>query len=143
MLDKFKKMACDIDNIVFFGWQEKENLNYILQNSIAGFAPYNDTFDFQMSVSNKFAEYLSHGLPIIITSSGYMKELVDKYNLGVASKNVNEIVKFVFNLSVDKKLQTKISSNAFRVYKEMFDANIIYNDMSKFLEKISKENDKK
>ena len=31
-----------------------------------------------MSVSNKFAEYLSYGLPIILTSEGYMKELIEK-----------------------------------------------------------------
>lgn len=138
-LDYFKELAHDCKNIKFLGWQEKEELNYILNNSKIGFAPYKDTFDFQMSVSNKFAEYISYGLPIVITSSGYMKELIDTYELGISSHNVDEICEFIIRLKNDEKLYKTVSKNSSKLYKDKFDADKIYKNMVKYLEKVSKE----
>lgn len=132
-----------VDNILFLGWQEKANLDYILDHSIAGFAPYNDTFDFQMSVSNKFAEYLSHSLPVVITSSGYMKQLIYENKIGFASDNVDELCNFFVNISKNEKLRNELSNNAIELYRKMFDADIIYEEMSNFLEKICKEYEEK
>ena len=138
-LDVFKKMSEGINNIEFLGWQDKINIDYILKNSKIGLAPYKDTFDFRMSVSNKYAEYLSYGLPIIITSSGYMKEITEKYNVGLASNNVEEIKKFVIKIMNDNNKYKNVSNNAKKLFNEKFDATKIYKDLVKHLEKIEKE----
>ena len=80
-MEKLKELIKDNSNVKLFGWIGKEQLNYILKNSKMGLIPYKNTFDFQMSVSNKFAECISYGLPILLTSEGYMKQLVEEYQI--------------------------------------------------------------
>ena len=138
-LEYFKELASDCKNIKFLGWRDKDELKYILNNSKIGFAPYRNTFDFQMSVSNKFAEYISYGLPLIITSSGYMEELVNENEIGISSRNVDEIYHFIIKLKNDEKLYKKLSNNSNKLYKEKFDADKIYKEMVKFLENVSEE----
>ena len=92
-----------------------------------------------MSVSNKFAEYISYGLPLVITSSGYMEELVNENEIGISSRNVDEIYHFIIKLKNDEKLYKKLSNNSNKLYKEKFDADKIYKEMVKFLENVSEE----
>lgn len=141
-LPKFKEKAKNIKNIKFLGWQDKDELNYILSNSKIGFAPYKDTFDFRMSVSNKFAEYISYGLPIIISSTGYMKELIEENKIGLSSANPKTISKYIIKVKQDEKLYKELSNNSLKLYKNNFDADVIYKEFNKYLEKIVKEYEK-
>ncbi len=138
-LEEFKNMTKGLKNIEFLGWQNKDNMQYILSNSKMGLAPYNDTFDFQMSVSNKYSEYLSYGLPIIITSSGYMKEITQQYKVGISSSSTDEICDFILKMLKYKKEYNKYSKNAEKLYEEKFDANKIYCKLVDYLEKVEKE----
>ncbi len=138
-LDLFKQISQGLKNIEFLGWQDKNNIDYILKYSKFGLAPYKDTFDFQMSVSNKYAEYLSFGLPIIITSSGYMKDITEKYNVGIASSDSKEISDYIFSMMKDSKKYNSVSLNASKLFNEKFDADKIYKDLVKHLEKLEKE----
>lgn len=138
--DKLKDMAKDVDNIILFGWTERDKLSYILQNSKVGLAPYKNTFDFQMSVSNKFSEYLSYGLPIIMTSEGYMKELLEKNKCGKASTDVNELCDFVLKIKNDEKMYKEMSENANNLYEADFVSKKIYSKLSEYLENIIEKN---
>lgn len=101
--EELKEKTKDIKNIVMTGWLEKEELNYALENMNIGFAPYNNTFDFQVNIPNKFAEYLFYGLPIIITSDGSMAEIVENNNIGIASRDIEKISEFILKLKTIKK----------------------------------------
>lgn len=133
---ELKQKASSISNIKLLGWTDRNNLSYILQNSKLGFAPYKNTFDFQMSVSNKFAEYISYGLPIIMTSEGYMKSLLEQHKCGLASQNSNELVEFVLKVKNDNDLYSIMSENAKKLYEENFKAKDIYEKLVNYLEKI-------
>ena len=138
-LEYFKSIAKNNKNIEFLGWQDKSNIDYILKNSKIGLAPYKDTFDFRMSVSNKYSEYLSYGLPIIITSSGYMKEITEKYNTGLSSDNEDKISNYIIELMNDEKKYKKTSDNSKELFNNKFDAEKIYKELTYYLEKIEKE----
>ena len=43
---ELKEKVKDVSNIKLLGWKEKEELNYILQNSKLGLAPYKNTLQF-------------------------------------------------------------------------------------------------
>lgn len=45
-----------------------------------------------MSVSNKFAEYISYGLPVILFSEGYMEKLLEDNECGIASQVLRNFV---------------------------------------------------
>ena len=114
-------------------------MKYILSNSNIGLAPYKDTFDFRMSVSNKFCEYTSYGLPILITSFGYMETIIKKYQVGLASNNVDEIRDFILKVKDDKKLFKKMSDNSMALYNKYFDADKIYPKLVKYLDDVKEE----
>lgn len=134
--EELKEKTKDIKNIVMTGWLEKEELNYALENMNIGFAPYNNTFDFQVNIPNKFAEYLFYGLPIIITSDGSMAEIVEDNNIGIASRDIEKISEFILKLKNDKEEYKKMSNRATQVYKDGFMADKVYSDLSDYLEKI-------
>lgn len=139
-LKEFKENAKNNSNIKFHGWVNKKELNIILQNSNIGLAPYKNTFDFQMSVSNKFGEYISYGLPVIITSGGYMKELVDENNCGISSQDMSEMCEFIINLKNNEEEYNQMSKNAKNLYAKNFVAEKIYKELVDYLEKIKEEN---
>jgi len=137
---EFKEKANNISNIKIHGWVDKKNLNIILQNTHIGLAPYKNTFDFQMSVSNKFGEYTSYGLPVIITSGGYMKELIEKHNCGISTQDMEKMSDFVINVKNNPDKYNEMSKNATNLYKENFVAEKIYKELADYLEKIKEEN---
>lgn len=137
--NELKKLAKDCPNIKLLGWMNRNDLNYILHNSSIGLAPYKNTFDFQMSVSNKFAEYLSYGLPIVMTVDGYMKTLLEENNCGISSQDIDKLTDFIVKLGNDKKLYKEMSDNAKKLYDEKFVANRIYSNLVDYLENIKGE----
>ena len=130
--EKFKEE----NNVKFLGWVGKKELNYILNNSKIGMAPYKNTFDFQMGISNKFAEYLSYGLPPIITAIGYMGDFAREKESGMASRSAEEISRYIMQLKEDEELYKIVSQNAKKTYEENFIAEKIYSDLVDYLEKI-------
>lgn len=137
--EELKQKTQSYGNIKLFGWVGKEIIDYVLKNSKLGFAPYKNTFDFQMSVSNKFAEYLSYGLPIILTSDGYMKSLLEQNECGISSQSVEEIYQFIMDVKNDEKIYDQMSQNAKKLYEENFVAEKIYQQLANFLENIKEE----
>lgn len=135
-----KEKCKDINNINLLGWTNRNTLSYILDNSKIGFAPYKDTFDFQMSVSNKFAEYISYGLPVIITSGGYMKELLKNNNCGFSTHNMNKMCNYIIDLKNNNYKYKEVSQNATNLYNREFIARDIYYNLVDYLENIIKEN---
>lgn len=138
-LEELKRKTKNITNIKLLGWVGKSDIDYILTNSKIGLAPYKNTFDFQMSVSNKFAEYISYGLPIVMTSQGYMGELLKKNNCGIASQDINKLCEYIVNLKKNKEKYDIISQNAKRLYEKDFVASKIYQELADYLEKICKK----
>ena len=134
--NKLHKQSENLYNLEMLGWLNKEKLHYVLKNSKIGLAPYKPTFDFQMSVSNKFAEYLSYGLPIVLTSGGYMGELVEENKCGINSNNEDEIAEYIIKISQNKDLYKQISQNSIKLYEEKFIAEKIYSDLVDYLEQL-------
>lgn len=138
-LTELKAKVEKLSNVCTLGWLGKEKLNYILKNSKLGLAPYKNTFDFQMSVSNKFAEYISYGLPVALTSEGYMKKLLYENKCGFSTQNMEEMSNFILRLKKDEKEYEKMSHNAKKLYEDKFVANKIYKELVNYLEEIKEE----
>lgn len=138
-MEKLKGLIKECSNVKFLGWVGKDKLNYILKNSKMGLAPYKNTFDFQMGVSNKFAEYISYGLPIALTSEGYMKKLIEENQCGISTQNMEEMCDFIIKLKNNHDEYKKMSNNAMNLYKEKFMAEKIYKELVDYLERIKEE----
>lgn len=138
-LTELKAKIEKLSNVCTLGWLGKEKLNYVLKNSELGLAPYKNTFDFQMSVSNKFAEYISYGLPIILTSEGYMKKLLEKYECGFSTQDMTAMCEWIIALKNNPEEYQRMSSNAMNLYEKEFIAEKIYEELVDYLEKIKEE----
>ncbi len=139
-IDKLKALVKGISNIQLLGWLNKNELRFVLKNSKIGLAPYKNTFDFQMGVSNKFAEYISFGLPIALTSEGYMKKLLEENECGYSTQDMQKMYEFIIKLKNGTEEYEKMSNNAIKLYEKSFTANKIYKDLVNYLEKIKEKN---
>lgn len=129
----------DVKNISLLGWVDNETINYVLNHSFMGFAPYKNTFDFQMGVSNKFGEYLSHSLPVIVTCEGAMENLIHEYQCGIMSMDKTRIANFILKLKKDHNSYQKLRKSAYSLYKNELDASNIYNEIAEYIEKTKGE----
>jgi glycosyltransferase involved in cell wall biosynthesis len=70
------------DNLVFLPLIPKTELVGLIQNAIISLVPLANTPILKTSSPNKLFESLAAGIPVIITTEGWMKELVEEENLG-------------------------------------------------------------
>ena len=136
--DRLKNESKNIMNFKMLNWLDKQELQYVLMNSKIGVAVYKPTFDFQMGASNKFAEYLSYGLPIILTSGGFMGELIDRFDCGISSNSIDEIINYILSLKNNEKKYKQKSQNAYELFKNKFNAKIVYSELVNYLEENGK-----
>ncbi|MCR0567869.1 glycosyltransferase family 4 protein [[Clostridium] innocuum] len=135
-LVEFKKMTENIENIKFMGWISADEIAEILSETSFGLIPYNNTFDFQMGAGNKFGEYLSYGLPLILTCEGVMETLIHEYNCGIMSMDADEIATYIVSLLKDDGKAEKASENALRLFEEQLNSATIYRNTGDYIERI-------
>ena len=111
------------DNVIIPGWIEKEQIFSLMANASLGIAPYIDSMNYRLNTPNKFGEYLSAGLPIAVSVSGEMENLLKKYDCGSYYRNAEELIKIVDLYFRDPKLTTQHSHNAKKLYEDMFNAD--------------------
>ena len=136
------KKAESLDNIKFLGWLNNDDMDYVLRNSNIGFASYKNIFNFQMNITNKFAEFLSYKLPIIVTVDGYMAKFVKENKCGIFSTDAEQISKYILQLKNNKDMYMEISQNSLQMFEKNFVAEKIYNELANHIERIGKKTKK-
>jgi glycosyltransferase involved in cell wall biosynthesis len=136
----YQDLASDCKNIIFPGWVGAAEIWTMMRMSSVGLAPYPNRKDFCASLPNKSIEYLSAGLPVVSSLKGTLESLLSNYNCGVTYVNddAESLVAALINL-YDYPEQLKIlSQNAIAIYKGMFVAEKVYEDMISYLELVCK-----
>jgi len=136
-LPELKKKTGGLSNIHFLGWVNREAIQEILSFSSLGIAPYINSENFIKNVPNKFAEYLSAKLPVLLGISGEMELLITKNNCGLKYNSAQNLADQIVFLYKNNSICKEMSDNAFALYNKEFDANIVYTDYINKLEKIS------
>lgn len=130
------KNACSgLNNISLTGWLSEDEIIYLLSLSNLGIVICNVN---TVAFPNKAFAYLSANLPIISGTSGDLKEIIEKYEIGFyyPPKNVDALVNSIRRLYEETELYKRMSENVRRVFDEMFDAEKIYEEYAKHIEKI-------
>lgn len=111
------KRTCG-DNVIFPGWIEKDMITSLLQYSNIGLAPYIDSIGYHMNTPNKFGEYLSAGLPILVSVGGVMEDLLKEYKCGYRYIDAEDLARKIKMLCF---LPTnEVHQNARALYEKMF-----------------------
>ncbi|MGS0746155.1 glycosyltransferase family 4 protein [Syntrophomonas erecta subsp. sporosyntropha] len=136
-LVSIKNKALNFRNVKFPGWVNQSKIRSLLELTSLGLAPYRESKNFTLNIPNKFAEYLSAGIPILLSINGEMNDLITKYNCGYIYNNGDELSELIYKIYSDRSLLNILSRNAVNLFKEKFEANKVYSEMSSYLEEIS------
>jgi len=141
-LTQIEKETCNLPNVLLPGWIGKLEINSLLSASSVGIAPYRTSINFTHNIPNKFGEYLSFSLPVLLGVKGNMAELVQEYHCGKLYTNAEELKQSILELYENKKIKLNMAQNAKRLYNEKFNSNIVYKGMDDFIVSRGKINNK-
>jgi glycosyltransferase involved in cell wall biosynthesis len=141
-MNYYRNLAKDCPNVVFPGWIGAADIWTLMRMSSVGLAPYRNSVGFISNLPNKPIEYMSAGLPIVTSVTGYLSQLIAEHNCGANYHNAAELVQLLGELYNNPQKLEVLSQNSFKLYQEKFTAEKIYGDMVEYLEKLvaSKKN---
>jgi glycosyltransferase involved in cell wall biosynthesis len=131
-----KSMAKDLNNVILPGFVGLPEIWTLMRMASVGLAPYKSTANFTGNLPNKVGEYLSAGLPIISSLKGTLEHLLWENKCGITYLNsdVEKLASSLFNLSSNRQEVEKMSGNAYQLFKEKFNSNIVYLNMTNHLD---------
>ena len=108
-------------------WINKDEVRALLNLSNAGLAPYNDLWDFNLSIPNKISEYLCYELPIISSLKGDSYDLIKKYNCGINYdvKNKSKFINDLKNLYLNNDFYNNLKKGAIEASNNFNDDEVI------------------
>jgi len=132
--DEFRVQAHGLANVVFTGWADSVQLDALAATAWAGLVAYRKGA--RQSLPNKLFEYMSRGLPILISLDGDTRDLVMSSNIGLSYEagDPASLAAAVERLAGAPDLREVMSANAVRVYQEEFSPRAIYDAYADFLE---------
>mgnify|MGYP002717411460 FL=1 len=125
------------NNVIIPGWVGKDEIASLIATSNVGIAPYKNSMNFRLNAPNKFGEYLSASLPILVSVPGIMSELLNENNCGFEYESTEELIKLIENYYESKTLQNQHAKNARNLFEHSFNAENVYNNFGKYLEEIA------
>lgn len=130
------------DNVVFSGWVYQDAILSVLLKAKIGIAPYINSKNYRNNTPNKFGEYLSAGLPILVSVSGDMEKLLNENKCGYKYNTGLDLYDQIIAYYNNPTQLFEHSSNARSLYESMFESTKVYEKMIHKMEYICEENEK-
>ena len=122
-------------NVLFPGWIDNDQTASLMQSSIATVAPYRNTDDFIMSIPNKILDSFSYGLPVITGLRGEVRDLINKYNVGLyCEDDPNSWIDSVMLLLTNPDLRDLQAANSLSLSRDCFDFAKVYSSFCSHVE---------
>ncbi|MDQ6467863.1 glycosyltransferase family 4 protein [Exiguobacterium acetylicum] len=138
-LEQLRSKFNDYENVIFPGWIEERQISSLLYATSIGLAPYKDSINFRNNTPNKFGEYLSAGLPILVNINGIMKDILIENNCGFKYKNGLELFDQINLLYNSQELLNEMSKNSKNVFNQRFNSEKTYNELIEFMHKLTEK----
>jgi glycosyltransferase involved in cell wall biosynthesis len=134
-LDKCRKLAGELRNVVMPGWVDAPQIWTLLRKSSVGLTPYVSNENYRRNVPNKPVEYLSAGLPIVSSLQGVLASLLKENSCGVTYQNEQsgELAKALSSLYENPQQRLEMARNAKHLYQTEFVAENVYSKMQDYL----------
>ena len=140
MLSHYRKQTQDYPNIIFTGWVDQPKLWSLLRLAKLGVSPHQERADAKLLLTNKIAEYLSAGLPIVtnLPADGETGKLLLDNDCGFCfdENNLDSLIKILREVKGDQNLLSRMSKQARFLYEREFVAEKVYAKMCNHLEEI-------
>jgi glycosyltransferase involved in cell wall biosynthesis len=122
-----KKQSHNLNNVEFKGLLPKVDLpKYVQQATALLFTTLNNPIQ-NTSCPNKIFDAFAAGVPIIQTTTGWIKDLVDHENCGlnVPPDDPERLAEAMLTLAKDDLLQQTLASNATKIAHNIFNRDIL------------------
>ncbi len=133
--NKIAQKVENFDNVFLPGWVGQNEISFLLSLASVGVIPSTSRRD---EFPNKAFTYLSAGIPIVASSGGELKNIVDKFHVGCfySPNDTTGFVKLINGLVKDPGRLRKMSENAKNLFEERFHAVKIYSQFADHIENI-------
>lgn len=135
-LERFISETLDCKNIVFAGYRNAAEIYSICSISKLGLLPYFNTFDFVDHLPNKVGEYFSFGLPLLTTLRGLSRQVVEDNQCGAYFDSPESLNKLIAQYKSNPDAYTAERTNALNLFRESFDADVVYGNLVKEAEEM-------
>jgi glycosyltransferase involved in cell wall biosynthesis len=138
--EEIMKKSEGLNTILFLGLMPKIELVNYVKNALVSLIPLNDTPMLSSSSPNKLFESMAAAVPVIQTTNGWIKEMLEESQSGftVSPTNENELFEKLILLADNETESKKIGKRGFEFSKRNFDKNILSERMIKAIENIIK-----
>jgi phosphatidylinositol alpha-1,6-mannosyltransferase len=116
--------------VLFAGYKNDKEMEQLSSGCACAVAPYDEKTDTWTRYADpgKIKNYLSSGLPVILTDVPYNANEVQRRRCGIVIKyDVDELAKAIVTLLTDESLLAEYRTNAFE-YSKQFDWNNIFDE---------------
>jgi len=139
-MNEWSKLAKGLKNVVFTGWVNKPELQYLSSIADIGLMAYSKGAP--QGLPNKIFEYMSAGVPILSSLQSETKELLSKNKIGLTYEplNVDGFVEKLLYLCKDDLLREQMGTSGKELLEKEYTADIVYDRLIQHLEKQSKKN---
>lgn len=127
-----------LKNLILKGLMPKEQLVEYVQHSLASLVPLKNTPILNTSSPNKLFESLAAGVPVIQTTSGWMKDFLDEYKVGftVSPDHPEELADLLIELADNQSDHVEMRNQARKVAEQHFDKDILSVRMIQAIEEV-------
>lgn len=132
---KIKAIFSELDNVIFPGHISAPHLAYLKSKSSIALLAIEARQDYLNSLSNKFFDYASGGLPIVTNLTGEPKRVLDMNGAGFIYQNASELADILWKLETDSQLLAQKSAKSRKMFETLFEAGKVYKAMTEHLEK--------
>lgn len=136
---QIRKMK-EFSHVKYLGKLDRKQVLDTLQKSVIGMANLLNVGQYNQydNLPTKVYEYMSLGIPVILTRSSYNKSIIDKYKFGlcVEADNVYDISKAVKQIFETPKLAKQMGENGRMAIKSEFNWEVDFQRLLELYKKI-------
>jgi len=137
-LEHYRMAARGLSNTALPGWLNRAEIRVLLDHATAGLVPYPHRGDWLTALPNKFAEYLSASVPLLVSlTTGKMLEFAEANGCGLGYGHSGErLANRLVELAESPERLRSLRHAAKRAFETHFKADVVYGGMVDYLERL-------
>lgn len=134
-LEQLVEVSGLTDSVEFTGLVSRDKIPEILRSSTIGIAPLKSDDSLEYAVPTKVYEYMAAELPVVVTGTGEIVELVEEANAGIVADNNPESIAEAFHILLeDEEARTDLGANGREYVTDKYDRKEIAKKLNQTLE---------
>jgi glycosyltransferase involved in cell wall biosynthesis len=137
--DRWHSLAEGLTNVVFTGWINADEINWLRAKAAIGLQPY--ILGAPQGLANKLFEYLSAGIPVLSSLTGENQDLIDSHACGLSYKagNTEDFLQKLSCLLSSADERMAMGQRGKALFEQQFDGKTVFDGLIHHLEKVARK----